>query len=198
MTWGGNQQWTPARSSDNDASGKGLSPKAEWNGLPADNSAFGEWEVDLHYELPPYGDGNDVIGETSTKIEVFYPPNSKNHPGDNQGTTANWFYYFQQTGAGDNLATYENPLYDDYGNPAAGITKVARNSLTHNITKAPGYGYPDHVKVSDQAITSTIAGQYKDGPEIKSYIDSYRATLAHELQHRQDFSAGINKNDKDR
>jgi hypothetical protein len=59
---------------------------ATFNGLPAENSAFGK----KYAEVAGYG-------LTSTFFEVFFPRDAKNHPGDGTGTTPNWYHYWSGT-----------------------------------------------------------------------------------------------------
>lgn len=86
MVWGsGNSNGKPT------ADGDLLKARVTFTGLPT-TSAFGAKEVAVSYKQQQV--------EVST-FEVFYLKKETNHPGAGSGETPNWFYYWNQTMAGD-------------------------------------------------------------------------------------------------
>lgn len=128
----------------------------------------------------------DSLCTDETIIKVFYPPNSRNHPGDTEVPTDNFFYYYQQTPAGSNLAVF------DPDTPHAGYTTFTRNIITKKITKAP-----DNINIGSSGIYAGAAGPYSDGPNIPSHIDSYKVVVEHETKHYIDYNSGLGHVDSD-
>jgi len=60
--------------------------------LPSDNDAFGggKYLTLWHEDFPAHQDTQEV--------EIFFPRDATNHPGDGTGETPNWYYYWK-TGA---------------------------------------------------------------------------------------------------
>jgi len=87
---------------DIDGSKKSFDPESPSNNvtirfeeLPVDNSSFGEKTITA-----------SACGKRSApvKVAVFFPPKSKNHPGEGSGKTPNWLHYWLQTPAGMGLS----------------------------------------------------------------------------------------------
>lgn len=81
---------------------KGSKVKIIFEGLPRDNKEFGEKKITA-----------SVAGKSDPiTIEVFFPPDAKNHPGKGRGETPNWFYYWMQTKAGKGYSPRYKPVSD--------------------------------------------------------------------------------------
>ena len=189
------QHWEPPLDDISDTFGKSAEPVATWSGLPATNSGFGQWTVHLTYqEQPGY---SEVIDEDSTKIEVFYKVAEANHPPPGQGTIPNWFFYWQQTGAGDPKARYDNNINEVGLTRWGGVYLPWRGDFI--ITKCPGQWYEDCFYVSELAQGTTMGGigPAGNGPTAPAGIDSFMITCRHERKHYDDFTAGYYKVDSD-
>ena len=83
-----------------EGSNRGLKVTLRYTGLPQSNGSFGDHTVSVDY-------GCD---EQSRDIQVFYPADETNHPGEGTGTSQNWYYYYEQTGASGGGISYDSSL----------------------------------------------------------------------------------------
>ena len=91
-----------------------------YTGLPANNSDFGK----KYLSVTSYGRSNAILPRNfmvlqNQDFEAFFPRDATNNPG---GTAENWFYYWNQTAAGDPNAVWMNDartqrLYGNLGTP---------------------------------------------------------------------------------
>ena len=142
-------------------SGNYLVAAATFTGLPADNSDFGKKKVELLF--------NGSVVEES-EIEVFFPRDAKNHPEDGSGTTPNWFYYWGEVSARNNLV---------YGGaaPFPSILGEVSGMLNWSWTTAP-----DKVNVHLYDGVEKKYKPYNVGEEV-SGIDAFMSTVRHEEEH---------------
>ncbi len=144
--------------------GAQLTARVTFTGLPANNADFGQKQVRVLLD-------GKVVGRK--KIEVFYPRDATNHPGGVAGTP-NWFYYWQQTGAGSPNTEYVAVLLDPLGNPVFGTTPKMLNWSTYA-------GPIDRVRVGP---ATTGSDPRRDGSaQVVTGIDLFANTLLHENRH---------------
>jgi hypothetical protein len=144
-------------------------------------SVFGPKIITLRSDSPEVD-----CGSVRQRVEIFFNPTAKNHPGEGTGETPNWFYYWQQTAAGDFNAVYDESLD------------------TAGATRTPLYaGFliwwaPSNFKIGDFAYsTFRDLGYYPNGPQTWPGIDSFHFTCVHECKHLKDFRNGRGHLDHD-
>lgn len=142
--------------------GDKLESVATFTGLPASNADFGSKTAKLKLD--------GAVVETRT-FEVFFPRDATNHPNPGQGTTPNWFFYWEQLAGVASL---------QYGGAGTGDLGEVRGMTRWSYKTAPD---KPNTYVFDPALTnSPVSGYY--GPNY-SGIDSVIVTAVHEGVHVQ-------------
>ena len=131
--------------------------KIRYEGLPMENDAFGRKKITA-----------SACGKSdSVTVEVFFDPKAKNHPGEGEGETPNWFYYWGQTSAGKGFS----PSYmkaEPCGSKAVGAYFFDQNKIYLFSKMYDG-----------------VCFRRNDGAQAKG-IDCYAETLIHESIHQKE------------
>jgi hypothetical protein len=143
-------------------SGGAFKVKAIFEGLPTNNSDFGEKEVRMIVD-------GCASQDDMYDIKVFYTATATNHPGGT-ATDPNWFYYYMQN-AGGGAYTYDISL--------------------STSQSGSGYG-EGTIRIADNAYaggtylqTSIVSGQltYTGQSPTFQYYAHFIGVLEHERQH---------------
>lgn len=140
---------------DPDANANNLTIR--FTNLPSENSDFGEKKI----TASACGKSASVI------VEVFFPPEKNNHPGNGNGETPNWFYYWGKTAAGRGFA----PEYKE----KSPCTAAAVGTYVYGIDKTFLYS----------TTYSAVCMNRPDGT-TDTGIDCYAVTLRHEKIHHDE------------
>jgi hypothetical protein len=158
----------------------GASTRLTYEGLPEWNGALGEKAITARIEQ----DG--CACERTKTIRIFYPPFASNHPhaGDGPGTPygdmPNWFYYWTQSAAQQEIGMrhvrYVKQIVDSEGRVVAAQYDETEDqiSLTDAVLESPCQSRIDRT-------TRAPTGETSYG------IDCFAETLRHEWQHRADW-----------
>jgi len=145
--------------------------------LPENNSDFGNKKI-----------WASACGTTSAPVtvEVFFPPEMKNHPNKGTGTTPNWFYYWMQTKAAKDADG--NSVKAEYDPDCKGpSSERAQNGVQRKLA---GWfcdinGLQDTIYICDAANSKARV----ESPWITrrtAGIDTFASTVTHEWQHKLD------------
>jgi len=141
-------------------------------GLPPANGDFGSFTIRAK--------GN-VAGTDSVRVELFYDPAARNHPGHGNPVyagTPNWFYYWSQTRAGKPM----NYRYKPVIKACTGSGKV-QGRYVHA---------EDTLYISDAVFTGPCARRVAgapDGGQQARGIDCFAEVVRHENVHRKEYQA---------
>jgi hypothetical protein len=130
-------------------------------GLPRENSAFGAKTIVM--EVPDLG-----IRET-TRVKIFFPRDATNNPG---GTDPNWFYYWNQTPAGNPHALIDSTLQGGNVGATPAMTQWVNGGWSNKQAIHVQLQLPQHV-----GFRPYFAG------ESYSNIALFALTLKHEGRH---------------
>jgi hypothetical protein len=147
---------------------RGQIVKITYEGLPERNNRFGNKTITAK-----------VRGKSAkVRIQVFFNATAKNHPGEDAGSSPNWFHYWKQTEAAqghEDLLGYTREFRGSNNDPDLNpigryILPRDRLYLTDLVESSPG--------CTDR---STSTG----GPNATG-IDCFAEIVAHEWQHRDE------------
>lgn len=156
---GGSPTWDAANPGGKSSiSGTDLVAKANFSGLPANNTDFGTKKVELKF------DGNII---ESPNIEVFFNRDATNHPGGQAGSP-NWFQYWGSISGVANLI---------YGGAGSGQFGEVRGMLYWSYTAVP-----EKINVYMMDASRTEGKSYGVG-KFFSGIDRFMCTSVHERKH---------------
>jgi hypothetical protein len=142
-------------------SGDYITAKVKFTGLPQNNSDFGKKKARVMLN------GSKTIEK---EFEVFFPRDTKNHPGVGSGTTPNWFYYWGQVMGGSHDL--------QYGGPGSGSTVAEVLAIT-------AWNYTSGQDKDRMIIYDGVTGKFRAygvGEEF-SGIDQFFGTVIHEAKH---------------
>lgn len=139
----------------------GATIKITVEGLPENNDDFGE------KTLTASVDG----AADSITLKVFFPPVAKNHPGEGEGETPNWFYYWGQTKAGEGGGFFYQEKPPPYKECTA--TAVGRYSYRE-----------DKIYLHDSVYGTECMNRY-DNKTAKG-LDCFGETIRHEKVHQRE------------
>ena len=138
---------------------------ATFTGLPANNSDFGKKKVELLFD-------GSVVEEA--EIEVFFPKNATNHPGEGSGSTPNWFYYWKN---GNVCGIPRDTIYDNQSGVYGYVLpsqdrKLRLGNAAATLNDGPHFCSSGSTTYGSLTVTGTGSG-----------IQCVAETVHHELYH---------------
>jgi hypothetical protein len=146
------------------------------SGLPSSNGTFGRKTVKLSLEVK-----GTLYEVANREVEFFYNATATNHPG---GTTPNWFYYYRDNAGGT-----------DYTYGCSGGRSYSFSGVAGSVHIC------DEAYLGDQYITTAVAGGQRVATGVSGttrYYANFLGVLAHERQHANNETPGVNDPDGDR